>query len=292
MKRNEFVNRTEYLLFRFLLFKLRLLPLAWRRWLITRLFVWIGFGLGIRREVAERNLRNVYPDQSPLERKTLLKKIYYNLGLIAYELYLLPEEKLLAATKLSGKSHADKAFSLGQGVILATAHLGNWEAARILPLFGIPLSVVAQKQHNPYFDAYNTALRTRQGVHIIDDQRGMKELLGHLHKNEMVAILTDQNAGPTGLTLDFMGLPASHWKGVAKISLRYKVPIVPAFPLRTPEGGIKICFEPMIYHPELEDTDENYIFLLKKLNAVIESYINRYPEQWFWVHRRWDKRSR
>lgn len=287
MKRNQFVNRTEYLLFRFALFKLRLLPYPWGRWLLCRLFVWIGYGLGIRRRVAELNLSNVYPDLDPPKRRALLKKVYHNLGLTAAELYLLPEQKLIASTSLSGKIHADKALSLGRGAILATAHLGNWEAARVLPLFGLPLSVVVQKQHNPYFDAYNSALRTRQGVRLIDHQHSMKQLLARLRENELVAILTDQNAGPEGLTLDFMGFPASHWRGAAKIALRYQVPIVPAFALRTPEGGIRICFEPMLHFPGLADSEENYRFVLKKLNAVTERYINRHPEQWLWLHRRW-----
>lgn len=287
MKRNGFVNRTEYLLFRFALFKLRLLPYAWGRWLLTRLFLCIGYGLGIRRGVADLNLHNVYPDLGPEKRRGLLKRVYHNLGLTAAEIYLQPEQKLIASTSLSGKSHAEKALALGHGAFLATAHLGNWEAARVLPLFGITLSVVVQKQHNPYFDDYNNSLRVRQGVHLIDHQHGMKDLLAHLRANEMVAILTDQNAGPTGLMLDFMGFPASHWKGVAKISLRQKVPIVPGFAVRTPAGGIKICFEPMIHHPDLEDTEENYIYIMKELNGVIESYINRHPEQWLWLHRRW-----
>jgi len=291
LKRNNFVNRTEYLLFRFALFKLRLLPYRWGRWLITRLFLWIGYGLGIRREVADENLQMVYPAMPLGQRKQLLKKVYVNLGLAAAELYLLPEPKLIASTSLSGKEHAVAALALKRGAILATAHLGNWEAARTLPLFGIPLAVVVQKQHNPLFDTYNSALRTRQGVRLIDQRHGMKALLAHLRENMMVAILTDQNAGPEGLTLDFLGHPAQHWKGAAKISLRYKVPIVPAYPLRTPAGGIRICFEPMIFHPELEDNRENQALILKELNAVTESYIRRHPEQWLWLHRRWRKQG-
>lgn len=287
MKRTELVNRTEYLLFRFALFKLRLLPYAWGRWLLTRLFLGIGYGLGIRRKVAEQNLLRAFPDQTPQERGKLLKKVYLNLGITASELYLLNELKLIASVILSRKEHADEALEMGRGAILATAHLGNWEAARVLPLLGLPLSVVVQNQHNPYFDAYNAALRTRQGVRLIDHRKGLKELLARLRTNEMVAILTDQNAGPDGLILDFMGIPASHWRGVAKLSLRHKVPIVPGFAVRTPQGGINIRFEPMIHHPELEDNEENQAIVLKELDQVIESYIKKYPEQWFWVHRRW-----
>ncbi|OQB91595.1 MAG: Lipid A biosynthesis lauroyl acyltransferase [Candidatus Cloacimonetes bacterium ADurb.Bin117] len=287
MKRNNLVNRTEYLLFRFALFKLRLLPYPWGRWLLTRLFLWIGYGLGIRRQVAAENLQRVYPDMPPKQRKKLLKRVYLNLGLSAAELYLLPEKQLISGTSINGRENLEAALALGKGVILATAHLGNWEAARTLPLFGIPLAAVVQKQHNHLFDAYNNALRTRQGVRLIDQRHGLKDLLACLRQNMVVTILTDQNAGPEGLILEFLGHPAPHWKGAAKISLRYKAPIVPGYALRNPEGGISICFEPMIHHPELSDSTENQLLLLKEINAVTERYIRQNPEQWLWLHRRW-----
>ena len=281
------MNRTEYLLFRFALFKLRLLPYPWGRWLLTRLFLWIGYGLGIRRQVAAENLQRVYPDMPPKQRKRLLKRVYLNLGLSAAELYLLPEKQLISGTSINGRENLEAALALGKGVILATAHLGNWEAARTLPLFGIPLAAVVQKQHNHLFDAYNNALRTRQGVRLIDQRHGLKDLLACLRQNMVVTILTDQNAGPEGLILEFLGHPAPHWKGAAKISLRYKAPIVPGYALRNPEGGISICFEPMIHHPELSDSTENQLLLLKEINAVTERYIRQNPEQWLWLHRRW-----
>ena len=156
-----------------------------------------------------------------------------------------------------------------------------------MPLFGIPLAAVVQKQHNHLFDAYNNALRTRQGVRLIDQRHGLKDLLACLRQNMVVTILTDQNAGPEGLILEFLGHPAPHWKGAAKISLRYKAPIIPGYALRNPEGGIRICFEPMIHHPELSDSTENQLLLLKEINAVTERYIRQNPKQWLWLHRRW-----
>lgn len=287
MKRNDLKNRIEYWLFRGSIWKLRLLPYSWSRKLVPFLFIAIGYGLGIRRKTAELHLKRVYPDMEPPERRKLLRDIYRNMGLTIAEIYLLKESRLIETTTISGKAHVEKALSLGRGAILATAHFGNWEAARVMPRLGIPLSVVVKKQHNPYFDAFNNSIRARQGVEIIDYKRGLRDILKHLAKNEMVAILADQNAGRSGLVLDFLGFPASHYKGVAKISLRYKVPIVPGFALRTKEGNIKFCFEPMIHHPELDDDKENYAYILEKVDKVIEKYIDRHPEQWFWVHKRW-----
>ena len=287
MKRNKFVNLSEYYLFRAALWKLRLLPYPWSRSILTFLFRVAGYGLGIRRDVATRQLSMGYPDLDAEKKKDLLRKIYHNMGLTVAEVYLLDEDKLIKTSRITGKSNVEEAFSLGRGALMATAHFGNWETARVLPLFDIPLSVVVKKQHNPYFDAYNNAIRCRHGVGLIDFKRGLRDILSCLYKNEMVAILADQDAGRSGLMLDFLGWPASHWKGVAKLSLRYKIPIVPGFALRTSAGNIDFTFREMIYHPELEDKEENYRYILAKVNKAIEEFINRYPEQWFWVHNRW-----
>lgn len=287
MKRNDFVNRVEYALFRSGLFLLRILPYKWGKWVTVRLFLWIGYGLGIRKKLATRQLQKVYPSMTEEQRKSLLRDTYRNMGLTSAELYLQKEEDLISSIELKDKENLDKALSLGRGVIVATAHFGNWEAATTLPLFGYQLSAVVKRQHNPYFDRYTNALRTRYGMKVIDLKYGVKDIISHLRNNELVALICDQNAGKSGIILDFLGYPASHWKGPVKISLRYHIPIVPAFSLRKTDGKIQICFEPMIYYPELEDNEENYIFLWKQLNQVIESYIHRYPEQWFWVHNRW-----
>lgn len=286
-KRTNLLNLIEYASFRALLWKLGLFPYKLSRKVIVGLFIGIGYGLGIRKKTAEHQLRMVYPDWSEQKIKQVLRDVYRNLGLTTAEIYLQKENQFLESISFSGMNHIDKARELGRGVILATAHLGNWEAARVFPYFGIPLSVVVKKQHNPYFDTFNNQIRMKHGVSLINFRRGLRDILKHLNQNEVVAILSDQNAGEAGLVSDFLGFPASHWKGVAKLSLRYQVPIVPGFSVRTPEGGIKFSFEPMIFHPELDDKDENYPYVLTKINAVIEKYVNRYPEQWLWLHKRW-----
>jgi KDO2-lipid IV(A) lauroyltransferase len=287
LKRNKIINLIEYILFRIGLFFLRILPYEWGKWFTVKLFIWIGYGFGIRRHLAETHLQKVYPAMTNKQRKALLRDIYRNMGLSSAELYLQKGKDLISSLDLKNKENLDRALALGRGVIIATAHLGNWEAATTLPVFGYPLSAVVKKQHNPYFDRYTNALRTRYGMQTINLKRGVKDIITHLKNNQIVALLCDQNAGKSGIILDFLGYPASHWKGPVKISLRYHIPIVPAFAVRSTNSKIQICFEPMIFYPELVDNEEGYIFLWKQLNQVIESYINRYPEQWFWVHNRW-----
>jgi KDO2-lipid IV(A) lauroyltransferase len=287
LKPKRIYHYLEYAALRILLFKLRLLPYALSRAFVLCLFRVIGYGFGVRKNLARRQLMKVYPGKPKAEIDLILRKLYRQMGLTVCETWLLREEKLIAGSRVTGDANVREAFALGRGAILATAHFGNWEGARILPRFGIPLSVVAKKQHNHFFDRFNNAIREQHGVSVIDVKRGLRDILAHLRKNEMVAILADQNAGKSGLILDFLGFPASHWLGVAKLSLRYKIPIVPGFALRTEQETLDLRFEPMIHHPELEDAEENYITVLNEINAVIERYIHAYPDQWFWVHKRW-----
>ncbi len=270
-----------------LLLLLRLLPWSVAKSICQGLFVIIGYHLGIRRAVAETQISKVYPEWEPRRRRQVLKELYRNMGLSIASIYLMKEESILSSCQVINREYVDAAYSLGRGVILATAHLGNWEAARVFPTKNMPVSVIVRRQRNRLFDDFNNRVRSRHGVGIIDMRRGLRDIIAEFQKNHMVAILMDQNAGKSGHVMDFLGFPASHWVGVAKLSLRYKVPILPGFALLTPEGGTRFTFEPMIYHPDWEDDESLYPSLLKEVNQVIEDYIHRYPSQWFWVHKRW-----
>lgn len=89
--------------------------------------------------------------------------------------------------------------------------------------------------------------------------------------------------------MDFLGYPASHWKGVAKISLRYKIPIVPGFVVRNSDDTLTFDLQEMIMEPDLADEEENYVVVLEKVNQHVERFIHEYPSQWFWVHKRWKR---
>lgn len=287
MSKKELVNKIEYYSFRAWLAGCKLLPRFVVRYLLISLFHTVGYGIGIRKQIALKQLRQVYPNTPLSELKVILKKMYRNMALTVLEEYLTDDEQLYSMCKISGREYVDEALSLGRGAILATAHFGNWEAARILPKAGIPLSVIAKAQRNNLFDTYTNDIRKRCGLKVIDMNKGLRDIIKQLNEGRFVAILMDQNAGKSGLMMDFLGFSASHWKGVAKISLRYGIPIVPGFARRTDDGEIIFEFHKPILHVELDDQEPNYRIVLEEVNQIIEKEIRMYPDQWFWVHKRW-----
>lgn len=287
IKYKHIQNALEYYPFRVLIALLRALPYKLSRAIIVFMFQTLGYHLRIRRDVAETQIKHVYPNWSAERVNRLIKAVYRQMALNIAEEYLMDDATLSAKSDIIGLEFMREAQELDRGVVIATAHFGNWEAARILTTLGIPLSVIVKKQRNTMFDSYTNAIRTRSGLHIIDMKRGLREILADLSDKRVVAILADQNAGSRGIMLDFLGYPASNWKGVAKLSLRYKIPIVPGFVIRSPQDRIQFEFSKMIYHPELEDNEENIVVILNKIIKVTEEYIHKYPDHWFWVHKRW-----
>ncbi len=210
------------------------------------------------------------------------------MALTTWETFILSDEMLFSRTKIENQEYYHQAMEQKKGALLVTGHFGNWEtAARILPMRGISLAMIAKRQRNKYFDNYVNKIRTRHGAKLIFMTNALRPILDAIAKNCLIAILIDQNAGKRGVLSDFLGKPASHWKGAAKIALRFNIPILPAVAIREENDLLIIRLGKVLDVSSLPDTEENVMELIKQMNAFLEEYIRQYPHLWFWVHKRW-----
>lgn len=281
-------NRAEYIAFRFAVEVFRLLPYQLSKAIIIGIFDIIGYNIGVRRELAEQQLRDAFPDLSKVERNKIIRNVYRNMALNVIDIYLLSDKQLFEMSRFVNSEFVQKALERKKGVLLITGHFGDWEApCRMLPMAGYGLAMITKKQRNRLFDDFTNAIRERQGGTVIDMKSALKGVLEHTSHNDLIGILIDQDAGKRGVLVDFLGKPASNWKGTAKIALRYQIPIVPGFVIRNKDESLTFHFEKMIDPSGLKDTEENIMQLIKSMNQALEDKIRQYPEQWFWVHKRW-----
>jgi len=284
----EIYNSVEYVLFRLVIGTLSILPGILSRALIVGLFDLVGYRIGIRRKLAERQLRDVFPNLSTTEQKRIIRNVYKIMALNAVDVFLTKDSVLFANSTFENSDYIKEALDRNKGVLLITGHFGNWEApCRVLPMAGYGLAMITKKQRNTLFDDYTNAIRERQGATIIDMKSALKGVLKHTSHNDLIGILIDQNAGKKGVLVDFLGKPASNWKGTAKIALKYQIPIVPGFVIRSNDDKLIFRFEKMIDPAGLADNDENMLLVIKMMNQALEEKIRQYPEQWFWLHKRW-----
>jgi Kdo2-lipid IVA lauroyltransferase/acyltransferase len=244
------------------------------------------------RNVAIENLTHVYGhEKSSREIRLLALRIFQNLALILFEIgwsMKIKEKDFYKSFKIVGLENVRLAYTKGKGVLALTAHIGNWELLLMAAGFlGIPMGAIYRPFDFKPLDRFFADLRARYGAKLYPKSRAMRKILRSMRDKELVGFLLDQNTNAqSGVFADFFGRPACTHKGMAVIAMGTEAPVIPAFLLR--EGsGFRLEFGPEIPLIRTGDKDKDVIENTQRYNQAIESIILRYPEQWFWVHRRW-----
>jgi KDO2-lipid IV(A) lauroyltransferase len=174
--------------------------------------------------------------------------------------------------------------------ILVTGHLGSWEVLVMLIALrtGGRGAVIARGIDNPFLDALVRRLRVQRPGQWIEKRGAMPLALQRLRQGENVALLLDENAGPTGLFVDFFGRPAATRKTAAVLALAAGAPLVIGATVRRP-GPVPF----LIRLATIETAGLGPAAILpltRQLAAIYEGWVREDPLQWRWIHWRWKHR--
>lgn len=248
--------------------------------------------IGTRRALVMEHLGRVYGDTGDAAKlRAVSRSVYRHLGLTAVEhARLLAGRATVLRDRLdiTGQEHIDCARHRGRGVILVTGHFGYWELlGATVALLGYPITVVAKKLHNPAVNRLMHAGREKLGMAVASMESAPSAIFRALRRNECVGLLADQDAGPGGVFVEFLGLGASTYQGPALFALRTGAPIVPCFIIRSGPERHRVCFETPIEAVPTGDESADIARTTQAYTDVLARYILDYPDHWFWVHRRW-----
>lgn len=210
-------------------------------------------------------------------------------------IYLTDRPRLLERRiQIIGKENLDAVLAKGKGVILISAHFGNFPImlAR-LGQEGYKVSTIMRQMRDSRIEKLFTAKRARFNIKMIYSQPRqvcIEATIRALRNNELVFILLDQNFGTGGVFVDFFGKKAATAVGPLILARRTKAAIIPCFIVRQKDDTHKIIIEPSFNLEEKSNYQDSLILNIQGLTNIIESYIRRYPEQWGWIHRRWKSR--
>jgi len=236
-----------------------------------------------RGAVVRRQLAAVYPERSTDELDLLSRRVYDHLAALLGEMLLSDGPQAHQVAARPGWEALDALVAEGRGVVLASAHVGNFELGGWALAARYGLLDVVKPQRNPLVDAYLNALRTGHGLELVAADRAGPAVLAHLRRGGVVSLLQDQDAGSQGVAGMFLGRAASIWPGAARLARRTGCPVVPVGMLRTPAGGHELHIGPALR----SDARETTAAFARRISAAVEAIIRRDPAQWFWVHRRW-----
>ncbi len=281
-------NIIEYTGFRILYAILSLVPYKKVCTLIENILVFTGTVLRIRLKDTKKHISYAFPEYSRKEMNKLIVKVYKHVGRTAAETYFSDPYEFYQNTELEGFENMLEAYSKNKGVILISAHLGNWElAGRYLAFKGLPVCAIAKRQRNRLFDEFMNKRRIGSGVEIIFNKLSMRNILSAIRRKKIVTIVADQNAGKDGVLMDVFGKPASVHTGPARIALKTGTPIVFGFTVRNEKQNMKLIFLEPVYTDNIEFSDEAVYKLSAEISETIQEYIKKYPQYWLWLHKRW-----
>lgn len=244
------------------------------------------------RRIAIDNLTLVFGQKrNAHEIFTMARSVFHNIAKIPFEIawsIRVSEKELLKELEIRGFKNFEEAYSKGKGALLMTVHAGNWELLpSAITSAGYCLNFVYRPLNFKPVNIFLEQYRTRFGAKVIPKHRSLRKILKQLKNKECVGILFDQDPGiANGVFVDFFNIPTCTNKGLAFLALRTGAPVVPVFMVR--EGMrffVEIGKEIPLY--EGSSLETNIIVNTAAYNRSIEEFILAYPEQWFWVHRRW-----
>jgi KDO2-lipid IV(A) lauroyltransferase len=252
-----------------------------------------------RRSLVLRNLASsqLARDLDPGRRLRIARHVYENFGRSLVEYARLPvtgRREIERRVRREGLERLDAVLARGRGVVVVSGHFGSWQLlGGTLARLGYRVNYLAIRQHNPQVNRVQEEIGDALGIRLLQPGMGSREMFRALERNEIVVILADQHAGPGGVTVDFLGRPASTARGPAEAAIRTGAPILPMFIVREEGGEHRLLVGETIEPRGGGDAAgaaerEREIARLTRLHVdALASVVKRHPEQWWWLHRRW-----
>ncbi len=267
------------------------------KWLVgpvARGFAILGFSiLRIRRNVMLDNLALAFPEKSPAERKAIAFRSYEHFSWLILEFMrmhrLTPEILSQRIIFPEEQGFIDRFARPERGLILVSGHFGNWEwvIAYLARLWQRKVAVIQKKQKNVLVNHRMASLRQRWGMEIIYMRGAIRNSLRVLQENGLVGLLGDQDIGDRGVFVPFFGKSASTPPGAAVLHVKSGQPLMFLVGIRQPDNRVKIELRLISETPPPLPTEAAVQEITARYTAVLEEYVRRYPEQYFWMHKRW-----
>lgn len=238
------------------------------------------------RKAVTGNLLKILPEQENPRVNKYAVEVFTNFGRYLVEFFrikYLKKEDIGKSIFIKGIEHVQDGLRRGKGVIILTAHMGNWELGGVcMAMLGFPFVAVALPHRHPKVNAFFNRQRQRIGVEVVPSiGAALKKIFDSLKQNKIVALLGDRVLSGSGKMMDFFGCQKMMPRGPAALAVKTGASIVPGFVYWEPKGTQVIEFLPVFPQGK---TEEEYMDMCAR---VIEDRIRKFPTQWLMFREFW-----
>lgn len=282
----------RYRLFRLAATLVQTLPLG-----LSYAFAWLGGLLAFRfaagpRSALRANLGHVLgPAATParVDRAVLgaFRTSAYNY-IDMFRIPVVAPDALLQRTALHHPERFLDAYAAGKGVIICTAHFGNFDLlVQVASAHNVPVVALAERLQPEALFEYVVALRAAHGLRILPiGPSALRDVLRTLRGGGVLAIAGDRDLQGHGQPTRFFDADAPLPAGPVDLAVATGAALVPTFGVRLPGNRYEIFFEEPL-PLRRESGPEASAHNRRLLAEAMERRIREHPEQWIVFERIW-----
>ena len=190
----------------------------------------------------------------------------------------LTPEDIRERVSIEHQDYFDQAMAMQRGVVLVSAHFGNWEiGGAVIAGLGCTVNAVVLPQRLEKLNRLFQGQRERRGLRVIPMGSSAFNLIRCLKRKECLALVADRDFTGTSDPVEFFGRPAHMPVGPARLSWKTGAPVLAGFLIREVDDTFLLRF----YPPILPENEESMDALRRRINVILEKEIAERPYQWF-----------
>ncbi len=248
--------------------------------------------LPIRKQVVIDNLKKAFPEYSAEKINEVAYKCYYSFSLTLVEILLLPslsDAQMLSLLRLKNPELFHLKYQENKGIVLLSAHFANWEigAMMLSVLVSTPFYIAAKQQRNILVDNWLNKMRTRYSNVIVPLGVSIRNLVVTLKEKKVAALVADQRGPKDGPRIKFMGIETASFAGPAALAIKTGATMLYAIAVRREDLNYDIEFVEISKENLPDKYEDKVIELTQRHYNYLENIVRKYPDQWFWMHKRW-----
>lgn len=242
------------------------------------------------RETVLAEMSRCFPGDHRSELEERLCRVFQHMGMNYMEVFRWiggKADELANRIRPVGAENMEAARARGRGVLVLTAHTGNWDMMGLWAARNYPLTIISKNLRNPGVNRFWMEVRATAGLDIVPARKSYRACLSVMKKNGLLGFILDQNTlRKDGVFVDFFGKPACTTPGLAFLAAHAQAPVVPVFMFRQLDGSHRVHVLPLI-EPPADRSEKAILEATQRYTRVIEEVVRKHPDQWIWMHRRW-----
>ena len=240
------------------------------------------------RSTAYSNISHCFPEKKQAQVNTLVKNHFEAIGISFFETanaYYASDKKINKLLTINKEQYFTDALKQEGGIIILCAHFMPLMLGSRALLINHTIANIYRPQNNKLFDQAMVKGYKKNGAVMIKST-DTRSIIKAINNSLPIWYAPDQDLGENNSVFaPLFGIQTATASATARLSKNNKTRVIPYSFIRTSKGYEMSFEKPLSGFPSNDPIIDATI-----TNKILEKQINKNPEQYLWIHRRFKTR--